>query len=112
MRIFLSCLVAAVSFFSALVLSAQQEKKPPQTLVFMAKNGNVTFNHAAHIMRAKGDCKTCHPGLFPQDAKAPLNFKPNLHKTAETNMTSCGSCHRPGGMAFETKGNCAKCHMK
>lgn len=78
----------------------------------MAKNGNVTFDHAAHVMRAKNDCSTCHPSLFPQDSKAPLNFKANIHKTAEKGMTSCGSCHREGGAAFETKGNCNKCHMK
>jgi len=112
MRILLSCLIA-LSFLSAFGVFAQQEKKsPPAKLVFMAKNGNVTFNHAAHVMREKADCKTCHDSLFQQDAKAALNFKPNIHKTAEMNMTSCGSCHRAGGMAFESKGNCNKCHMK
>ena len=112
MRILLSCLIAAISFAGAFGLFAQTEKKPPSSLVFMTKNGNVTFNHANHVMREKGDCKTCHPSLFQQDAKAPLNYKAGLHKTAEMNMTACASCHRAGGMAFESKGNCAKCHMK
>ena len=89
-----------------------QEKKAPEKLTFMTKNGNVPFDHAAHAKRANGDCNACHGGLFKQDAKAPLNYKPAIHKTAETAKTSCGSCHRPGGAAFESKSNCAKCHMK
>jgi c(7)-type cytochrome triheme protein len=89
-----------------------QEKKGPEKLTFSAKNGNVTFDHAAHIKRANGDCKTCHDKLFKQDSKAALDFKAGLHKPAETAKTSCGACHTPGGAAFETKGNCAKCHIK
>ena len=89
-----------------------QDKTPPTKLTFQAKNGNVTFDHAAHMKREKGDCKVCHPSLFPQDAKAPLNFKAAMHKTAEEKHTSCGSCHHPGGAAFETKGNCNKCHVR
>ena len=88
------------------------EEGPPTKLTFTTKNGNVTFDHSAHVTREKGNCAACHPKLFMQDAKAPLNFKAGLHKTAETNMTSCGACHHAGGPAFETKGNCAKCHMK
>ena len=98
-------LLAALGVFA-------QEKKPPTTLVFTTKNGNVTFDHAAHLKRANNDCMTCHVKLFQQDSKAPLNYKAALHKTAETNMTSCGFCHHMGGKAFESKGNCAKCHVK
>jgi len=89
-----------------------QQKKPPATLVFEAKTGNVTFDHAAHVKRATGNCKVCHDALWPQEKAAPLNFKPAMHKTAEANHTSCGFCHTPGGKAFETKGNCMKCHVK
>lgn len=89
-----------------------QEKKPPEKLVFEAKPGKVTFNHAAHVRVAKGDCKICHDALFPQSSTAPLNFKPGMHKPAETNKTSCGFCHHAGGMAFASAGNCAKCHVK
>jgi c(7)-type cytochrome triheme protein len=103
--------VLAVIVLGALALVAQ-DKKPPEKMVFAAKNGNVTFNHAAHITRAKGDCKTCHDKLFPQDSKAPLNFKAGLHKPAEEAKMSCGSCHNASGPGFETKGNCAKCHVK
>src|SRR5579871_2899662 len=89
-----------------------QDKKAPEKLTFTTKNGNVTFDHAAHVKRANGDCAGCHPKLFPQDSKAALNFKAGLHKTAEAAKTSCGACHTPGGTAFESKGNCAKCHVK
>ena len=88
-----------------------QEKKPPVKLVFDAKNGNVTFDHAAHLKREKNDCKVCHDKLFKQE-KAPLNFKAGMHKPAEAAHTSCGACHTAGGAAFETKGNCNKCHVK
>lgn len=99
----------AVLFGCCLIggLLAQQDK-----LVFQSKMGNVTFDHTAHVKRANNDCATCHDKLFQKSATAPLNFKANMHKTAETAMTSCGACHHPGGKAFETKGNCGKCHVK
>lgn len=111
MRTFISCSLAA-ALLAALCVFAQDGKKPPTSLVFSTKNGNVTFDHAAHLKRAKNDCTTCHTKLFQQDSTAPLNFKANLHKTAEANQTSCGFCHHAGGVSFETKGNCAKCHVK
>jgi c(7)-type cytochrome triheme protein len=95
-----------------LLLTAQEAKKAPPKLAFKAATGNVTFDHAKHQEREKGKCDVCHPKLFPQDAKAPLNFKAGMHKPAEANKTSCGACHVAGGQAFETKGNCAKCHVK
>lgn len=109
MRSTISTLLAVI-VLGALALVAQ-DKKAPDKMVFAAKNGDVTFNHAAHVTHAKWDCKTCHDKLFPQD-KASLNFKAGLHKPAETAKMSCGSCHNPSGPAFETKGNCAKCHVK
>ena len=85
--------------------------KPPAKIVFTAKTGNVTYDHAAHAKREKDKCETCHPKLFPQ-SRAPINFKAGMHKPAEKAMTSCGACHRAGGTAFATTGNCAKCHVK
>jgi c(7)-type cytochrome triheme protein len=103
----LICMAALTS------LVAQEKKAPTAPLVFAAKNGPVTYDHAAHAKREKNGCKTCHPAVFAQDAKAPLNFKPAMHKTAEANKTSCGFCHHAAGQAFETKGNCTtKCHGK
>ena len=89
-----------------------QDKKAPDKLTFNTKNGNVTFNHAAHVTRAKNDCKTCHAAQFKEDATAPLNYKAAMHKTAEASKSSCGACHNPEGPSFESKGNCAKCHVK
>lgn len=86
--------------------------KAPEKITFAAKNGNVIFNHEAHTKRANNDCSACHDKLFPQDSKAPLNFKAGMHKPAEAAKASCAGCHIAGGAAFETKGNCAKCHVK
>lgn len=103
-------LIALVSLTGMLA----QEKKaatPPSKLVFEAKNGKVTYDHAAHAKREKNDCKICHPVPFAQKAKAPLNFKGGaMHKTAEEKHGSCALCHYEGGKAFAAKGNCAKCH--
>jgi c(7)-type cytochrome triheme protein len=106
--------LAYVLLFTMVALTSMlaQDKKAPTKLVFNAKNGNVTYDHTAHAKREKNECKTCHPAQWPQDAKAPLNWKAAMHKTAETAKTSCGSCHHPGGASFETKGNCTKCHIK
>jgi len=112
MRTLIVCLAFATGLLGTLALMGQDKKAPPTKLTFVTKNGNVTFDHSAHVMREKGDCAACHPKLFMQDQKAPLNYKAGLHKTAETSMTSCAACHRPGGSSFESKGNCAKCHMK
>ncbi len=105
----MTCLLA---FTLGGTLALLGQPKPPEKLTFTTKNGNVTFDHAAHVKRANNDCATCHPKLFQQDAKAPLNFKAGLHKPAEANKTSCGACHNPAGPAFQTTGNCAKCHVK
>ena len=97
----------------ALVAGAMlaEDKKPPETIVYEAEPGPVTFDHAKHAERAKGDCKACHDAIFAQD-KAPLNYKESMHKKAETDKKSCAACHVAGGTAFESKGNCQKCHIK
>src|ERR1035441_177181 len=107
-------LLAYLLLFTMIALTSMvaQDKKAPTKLIFNAKNGNVTYDHTAHAKRAKNECKTCHPASWPQDAKAPLNFKAAMHKTAENAKMSCGACHHPGGESFETKGHCAKCHVK
>src|SRR5690242_16536836 len=109
MRQFIPIYVITVMLGGLLLLA---QPKPPDKLVFNTKQGNVTFDHAAHLARAKNDCATCHEKLFTQSKTAPLNFKGAIHKTAETAKTSCGACHNPSGPAFETRGNCTKCHVK
>jgi len=104
--------IIALSFFFTLKTLAAEDKQGPHELKFTAKNGNVTFNHASHVKRAKNDCKACHDKLFPESATAPLNFKAGLHKPAEAAKSSCAACHHEGGASFETKGHCGKCHVK
>jgi c(7)-type cytochrome triheme protein len=101
-----------VVFSAAVLLAIAADKTPPKEIVFKATMGKVTFLHAKHIERAKNDCKVCHDKLFQQSATAPLNFKANMHKTAEASKTSCAGCHVAGGTAFVTTGNCTKCHVK
>lgn len=111
MRIPVSSLVLIAVLGAAALLG--QEKTPPAKLVLKARTGNVTYDHAAHAKREKNSCVVCHPKLFAQDSKAPVAFK-SPHKKHEDAKASCGSCHRAGGAAFETKGNCtnSKCHVK
>jgi hypothetical protein len=92
MRTFVSYLLA-LAFMGLGVLA--QQKRAPEKLTFMTKNGAVTFDHAAHIKRANGECSTCHDKLFKQDAKAPLNYKASLHKTAEMDKTRAGRATTP-----------------
>jgi c(7)-type cytochrome triheme protein len=93
-----------IAFFLAISLvsgtaAAAKEKKPPARLVFPSKAGNVTFNHAAHLKREKGDCTKCHDKLWPQSAKIPVK-----------SSDGCKACHHAQGESFEMKGNCDKCH--
>jgi c(7)-type cytochrome triheme protein len=92
-------LILFLVVFSCLPMLIAQGKTPPAKLVFPSKSGDITFDHAAHAKRAKGGCKGCHDGLWPQSAKAPLK-----------SSDGCRTCHQAGGKAFEMKGNCARCH--
>lgn len=109
MRLFVATFLAALLVFG--VVAVGQEKKAPDKLVFESKMGKVTYDHAKHLERAKGDCKVCHDKLFTQ-SRAPINFKAGMHKPAEAKKIACAACHVAGGAAFETKGNCVKCHVK
>lgn len=80
----------------------------PAEIVFEAKNGNVTFNHEAHV--ATGDCaschhtgaydscRSCHDGKAAESSKLP---KGKFH-------TFCIDCHKGAGM----KGMCNECHKR
>ncbi len=88
-----------------------EDKKPPEKITYESKPGPVTFDHTKHAEAVKQDCKACHDAIFPA-AKAPLGYKESMHKKAEADKKSCGACHVAGGTSFESKGNCAKCHIK
>lgn len=80
----------------------------PKEVVFEAKNGNVTFDHEAHV--AAGDCATCHhtgdmsscrschDGTTASSTKSPRG---DFH-------TFCIDCHKESGM----KGMCNECHKR
>jgi c(7)-type cytochrome triheme protein len=91
-------LIVTVTLVGSVALTAQS-KRPPEKLVFQNRGGHVTFTHAAHISRERGECATCHEKLWPQSAAEPLK-----------NSDGCKTCHHAGGRAFEMKGNCVKCH--
>jgi c(7)-type cytochrome triheme protein len=84
---------------------------PPDTILFEASNGNVTFDHKKHYERDGGDCSVCHPKVFPQ-SRAPLNYKKASHRASEASLTSCAHCHAVGGTSFAADSNCLKCHVK
>ncbi|MEX1063706.1 MAG: c(7)-type cytochrome triheme domain-containing protein [Candidatus Paceibacterota bacterium] len=111
-------LALLVSFFFLVVASGvflgateATDKKPPEEVTFKAKNGDVTFPHAEHVKREANKCATCHDSLFPQ-SREPINFKKGMHKPAAAKKESCAACHVAKGKAFETKGNCNRCHVK
>ena len=84
---------------------------PPETIVFEAKNGNVTFTHRKHYERVQSKCDTCHPKIFTQ-SREPINYKKANHRVAEAMYTSCGTCHAVGATSFAADSNCQKCHVK
>ncbi|MEK7406876.1 MAG: cytochrome c3 family protein [Acidobacteriota bacterium] len=115
MRLFIAFAATVALVLTLGPLGSQaQEKKAQEKLIFESKMGNVTFLHVKHTEREKADCKVCHDKLFPQDAKAPLNFKLGMHKPAEAKKTGCTACHIAGGKAFAVTvtANCGKCHVK
>jgi hypothetical protein len=68
----------------------------PETVVYEAKNGNVTFDHKAHGERL-GDCAKCHEGTpakiaIDKDAAHGAACK-DCHASS-TGPTKCGDCHK------------------
>lgn len=80
----------------------------PETVVFEAKNGNVTFEHAKHsgaecvTCHHEGSndasCRSCHDGTTASATKSPRG---EFHQF-------CIACHKENGM----KGMCNECHVK
>ena len=110
MRILAAAIALAVVALTLGALPAAD--KGPDKLTFASKMGDVSFDHAKHVERAKGDCKVCHDKLWPQKKDTPLNYKAGMHKPAEANQASCAFCHHAKGAAFASVGNCNKCHVK
>jgi formylmethanofuran dehydrogenase subunit E len=86
-------IIVAVALTLAFAVSALAA----DTVVFPAKNGDVTFHHKAHQERLK-NCQLCHEGAI---GKIAMN-KEVAHKL-------CKGCHAEKG-AGPTK--CGECHKK
>jgi predicted CXXCH cytochrome family protein len=106
-------LVVLLAVF-AIVGIAMYAIAAPKEIVFEAKNGNVTFNHEAHLPTgdcfschhtndestkdAIASCRSCHDGAKAESGKLP---KGKFH-------TFCIDCHKGAGM----KGTCNECHKR
>ncbi|TSK04293.1 MAG: cytochrome c3 family protein [Geobacter sp.] len=83
---------AAVALTLAFAVSAMAA----DSVVYPAKNGNVTFNHKAH--QAKAECKVCHGEGAP--AKIEINkdkahsMCKGCHAEKKAGPTKCGECHK------------------
>jgi c(7)-type cytochrome triheme protein len=93
----------------ARIISQAQPSRLPAEVRYATPLGEATFDHSRHADRGGTTCANCHNRLFPM-ASADLNYGADLHRAAEAARTSCAGCHYPGGEAFASAGNCARCH--
>jgi hypothetical protein len=107
-------LTVALVFLAAMAMlprATADDKAFPVRMVIPASQGGVTFHHFLHAQRVKFDCAVCHASLWPRNSSAKLGYGPDGHRAAEERRTGCGSCHREGGSAFASEGNCtSRCH--
>jgi DnaJ-class molecular chaperone len=84
--------VASVALTLAFAVSAMAA----DTVVFPAKNGNVTFNHKAH--QARLECKVCHgagaPSKIAIDKEKAHSLCKGCHAERKAGPTKCGECHK------------------
>ena len=80
---------------AALTLAFAVSALAADTVVYPAKNGNVTFNHKAHS--AKLECKLCHgngaPAKIAIDKDAAHKLCKGCH-AEKKGPTKCGDCHK------------------
>jgi ribosomal protein S27AE len=69
----------------------------PDEIVYQAKNGNVTFNHATHAERL--ECGKCHQQDPPE--------KIEINREA-AHGPACQDCHKQ----MQGPVKCAECHVK
>lgn len=91
-------LLVMAAFVVAGSLSIAAADNGPAVIKFPAKMGEVTFPHAAHQARAKGDCKVCHEAA---PGKIEGFGKDWAHK-------HCKGCHKENGVST----SCKTCHKK
>lgn len=81
---------------------------PPGMMLNFSKSpmGNVMFSGTLHAEKGL-TCDNCHTEIF-QQKKGTAQIKMTDHSEGKK---YCYTCHN-GTKAFETKGNCSKCHKK
>ena len=120
----LSCmfgLIAAVYLGSGALRAGEQTVEAPASVSFLAKNGDVTFDHKLHSEKEK-DCTACHhmmkEGETPKECGA-CHLKDEEKDGASVRKTAfhdqCKGCHKK---QFEEKKIekkihlCKSCHIK
>jgi hypothetical protein len=102
-----------VLFLAGTTLASAQAPKPPGVVVMKgAPNGDVTFDHPAHVKAVANKCDTCHHASKPE-------------KPAKAAQENCTVCHTKQAVApMKTKlqaafhnpmaktGVCVDCHLK
>jgi predicted CXXCH cytochrome family protein len=67
----------------------------PETIVFTAKNGDVTFQHLQHA--AIAECSECHgpgaPAAIVLDRESAHDLCIGCHKEQEAGPVKCAECH-------------------
>lgn len=96
--------VALVAFAATVSFAAAE----PTTVTFEAKNGNVTFDHAAHKTKA-ADCTECHhKGVEAGTCKSCHGVDPAVAKAKDAFHKQCKDCHKKNGVSTK----CGDCHKK
>jgi len=99
--IFLLAIVFMMSFIAAAIAVG-----PDKELVYDdGAMGKITFKGQTHA-DAGLKCPDCHPGVF-----AMKKGEAKMTMAEHSSGKFCNTCHN-GQKAFDTKGNCAKCHVK
>ncbi|MCB9386089.1 MAG: DmsE family decaheme c-type cytochrome [Bryobacterales bacterium] len=82
----------------------------PERIFYQNRLGDVSFDHDQHIADEKGNCKTCHDGLWPMAEVGLKGYSEDYHRVAEKNNQSCAVCHAPHKESFGSLNNCTRCH--
>jgi len=100
-------LTLAVTMLAILAMvGAAMAVAPGKTAEWDTSMGKVVFDGQRHKDADLG-CMDCHPKVFQMKSGSFEATMPD-HNAGEQ---YCWACHT-GTRAFETKGNCTKCHQK
>ena len=102
-----------VLFIAGTTLAYAQAPKAPGVVVLKgAPNGDVTFNHPAHVKAVANKCDTCHHASKPEKpATAPQDACTKCHTrvaTAPMKTKLQAAFHNP----MAKTGVCVDCHLK